>query len=100
MQDVLFEVEVDRVSEVRLECLGVVLGSDLVGFVVSMHESGNLTDALELVILLDIVCSILSTWLLDVSKFFVIDDSDNLRVFPDLQTELLWEFAEATKRGR
>jgi hypothetical protein len=82
------------VSEIGLECLGGVLGSDLARFVISMHESGNLVDDLELVVLLYIVRSILGTWLLDVSKLCVIDDSDNLRldalgaVFPDLQTKL------------
>jgi hypothetical protein len=83
------------VSKVGLECLCVVLGSDLVRSVVSMHESGDLADDLELVVLLNIECSILSTLLLDVSKLCVIGDSDNLRldtlgtVFPDLQTKLL-----------
>jgi hypothetical protein len=105
MQDVLFEVDVDRVSKVGLECFGVVLGSDLARFVVSMHEGGDLADDLELVVLLDIVRNILGTWLLDVSKLCVIDDSDNLRldalgrVFPDLETKLLGEFSEATKGG-
>jgi hypothetical protein len=105
MQDILLEADVDRVSEVGFKCLGVVLGSDLARFVVSMHEGGNLAGDLELVGLLDIVCRILGTWLLDVSKLCVIDDSDNLRldtlgrVFPNLQTKPLGEFAEATKGG-